>query len=46
MGVSVYKDLIILFDGPLHLLNVRVEVVVPSKQAIYVSFTGVGDLAR
>ena len=46
INFMVLKDLIVLFDGPLHLLNVWIEVVVPSKQTIYVSFTDVGDFAR
>ena len=46
INFMVLKDLVILFDGPLHLLNVWVEVVVPSEQAIYISFAGIGDFAR
>ena len=27
----VLKDLVVLFDGPFHLFNVWIEVIVPSK---------------
>ena len=42
----VLKDLIVLFDGPFHLFDVWIEVIVPSKKAIFVSYTGIGDFAR
>ena len=35
----VLKDLIVFFHGPFHLLNVRIEMIMPSKKAGYVSFS-------
>ena len=32
VDLVVLKDLIVLFEGPLHLFNVGIEVIVPSEQ--------------
>ena len=42
----VLENLVVLLNGPFHLFDIWIEVIVPSKQAIFVSYTGIGDFAR
>lgn len=41
----VFEDLVVLLYGPFHLLNVGVEMIVPPKEADYMSFSFVGDFS-